>query len=71
MQTQLESLQNFGTTLGLDIHPDFTQDKRQTIKKYFASLNGISISPVLDYTQLNHFMLGWSNCMKHTATNKN
>ena len=64
MQTELESLQNFGDKLGMVIHEQFKEDKRKTIKTYFATLNNISISPMLDYEQLNHFLLGWYNSLK-------
>lgn len=61
MQTEIQSLQNFGDTLGLKIHQKFVQDRRATIKKYYATLNGSSVSPVLDFEQLNCFMIGWLN----------
>lgn len=56
---EIQSLQNFGDALNLQIHEKFSEDKRKTVKKYFATLNGISVSPVLDYEQLNCFMIGW------------
>lgn len=33
-------------------------DKRKTSKKYLALLNGTSISPTLDYENMNVFLLG-------------
>lgn len=68
MTTEHEYLQNFGTRLGLTIHEKFTEDKRRTVKRYFACLGTMSVSPVLDYEQLNYFMLGWNNSLKHTDT---
>ena len=65
MQTELQSLQNFGDALGLTIHEKFNEDKRRTVKKYFACLGTTSVSPVLDYEQLNYFMLGWSKSIKY------
>lgn len=56
---ELESLQNFADKLGLVVHQFNSVDKRKTKKKYFLVLDGVSISPVLDYTNLNHFMLGF------------
>lgn len=61
MTTELQALQNFGDSLGLIIHEKFTDDKRKTVKKYFAVLDGIGVSPVCDYDQLNFFMIGWKN----------
>ena len=46
--------------VGLVIHEKYQEDKRRTVNKYFATLDGISISPVLDYENLNHFILGFS-----------
>lgn len=61
---EIKSLQNFGDSLNLKIHQKFTQDKRKTVNKYFASRNGVSVSPELEYTQLNCFMIGWKNSIK-------
>lgn len=62
--SELESLQNAANNLNLKIYEKFTQDKRATIKKYFATQNGMCVSPVLEYTHLNYFLLGWSRCEK-------
>ena len=64
MQTEIESLQNAANDLGIVIHQKQYEDKRQKIKKYFAVIGKISISPVLDYGNMNHFLLGWRNCLK-------
>jgi hypothetical protein len=61
IENQTEALQNFATTLGLTVHIRYFEDKRKQ-PKYFLCLNSISISPVLDYNGLNHFMLGYSRC---------
>lgn len=61
---EMEALQNFGDSLNLKIHQKFTQDKRKTVNKYFACRNGVSVSPELEYDQLNCFMIGWKNSMK-------
>lgn len=57
---ELEALQNAATDIGLTIHEKFTTDKRQTLKRYFAQRGRETVSPVLDYEQLNHFLLGWN-----------
>lgn len=64
MQTEIESLQNAANDLGIVIHQKQYEDKRQKIKKYFATINGTTTSPVLDYENMNHFLLGWRNCLK-------
>ena len=57
--TKIQALQNAADHVGLIIHENFTQDKRKTTKRYFATLNGTCVSPVLEYENLNHFLLGW------------
>ena len=60
MNTELESLQNAANRIGLTIHKRFTDDKRKTVKMYFAQKGNETVSPTLDYEQLNHFLLGWT-----------
>ena len=64
MNTEKESLQNAANQVELLIHEKYQDDKRKTKKMYFATKNGFSVSPVLDYEQLNHFILGWIKCIK-------
>ena len=52
-----QSLQNFADKFGLQVHVFSFNDKRKK-SKYFLTKKGTSISPVLDYTELNCFMLG-------------
>ncbi len=74
---EIEALQNAGNNVGLVIHEKFQEDKRRTVNKYFATLDGISISPVLDYENLNYFILGYIkastiiNKQIHFRVNKN
>jgi len=66
--TEIISLQNLADKLSLTVHEKFTQDGRQTVKRYFASnKDGTSVSPVLTYIQLNCFLLGWLKCHRITA----
>ena len=62
--SQLQSLQNFGDQFNMKIVEYWTRDKRKTVKKYFATIKGTSVSPVLNYDQLNCFLIGWSNAQK-------
>lgn len=64
--TEHEALQNAANACELFVHQKHTQDKRNTIKKFFLTQNGITVSPVLDYENMNHFILGWLNCIKHS-----
>lgn len=64
MQTELESLQNAANYFrNLEVRQYHAEDKRKTMKRYFLVINdgqkpATTISPVLDYEQLNHFILG-------------
>ena len=61
--TELNALENavISSKLdGLTVHEKYTQDKRKSIKMYFLTLHGASISPVMDYENTNHFILGLS-----------
>lgn len=62
--TELQALQNAADRIGLIIHEYFTQDKRKSVKKYFAQRGQETISPVLDYEQLNYFLLGFIKASK-------
>lgn len=59
---ELQSLQNAAdaTNLeGIKVHEYLTNDKRKTTKKYFANVpNNGTISPILDYEQMNYFLHG-------------
>ena len=68
--TELEALQNAANDLGLTIHQKpFFEDKRKTVKKYFAQRGSNTVSPVLDFKNLNHFLLGWNNALKYSQKN--
>lgn len=62
--TELQALQNSADDLGLTVHQKYINDKRKTIGLYFANKGNETVSPVLDYEQLNHFLLGWRKCLK-------
>jgi hypothetical protein len=59
---ELQALQNAANSVklpGLGVKEKFTDDKRRTVRYFFLTLNGTSISPVLDYDNMNHFILGF------------
>lgn len=58
---ELEALQNAANDLEIHIMVKQDQDKRKTVNRYFAMYKSKSVSPVLDYEQMNHFLLGWRN----------
>lgn len=63
--SELQALQNavnFSNTTGLNVHEYATDDKRKTTKRYFLQLGSATISPVLDYEQMNCFLLGFNKC---------
>ncbi len=60
--TALEALQNMATHADsrIVVHVSPQEDKRRTVPKFFAQLGNKTISPVLEYGHLNHFLLGYS-----------
>jgi len=63
--SELQALQNATNGLnGLEVIEKQTQDKRKTVARFFASRNGATISPVLDYDQMNHFLLGYRKALQ-------
>jgi len=69
--TEIQALQNAANDLNLTIYEKQTQDKRKTVKLYFANRGNETVSPNLDYENLNHFLLGWRNCVKSINKAKN
>lgn len=66
---EIQSLQNALNSTeiqGLTIHEKIHEDKRRKVKKYFIQLNGTTYSPVLDYQNMNHFILGFLKALRHT-----
>ena len=70
--TQLEALNNALNYFGLKnviLHEKQYSDKRKKVSKFFLQQGSETISPVLDYNEMNHFILGMSTMQKLT-TNK-
>jgi hypothetical protein len=63
-QEKAQSLQNAADKLGLFVHIKHQTDKRKKTPLFFLTQNGVSISPVLDYSNMNHFILGYSKAVK-------
>lgn len=70
-EAETEALQNFATRLNLIVCRFWEEDKRKKTIKYFLAKDGQSISPQLNYEQLNIFMLGYSRCTELFKTMKN
>lgn len=69
--SELEALQNAVISTnypGLSIHEKPMEDRRKTTKKYFLNIGGSTISPVLDYENMNHFLLGFFKAKKMFQT---
>lgn len=63
---ELEALQNHVNNIrfeGLTINEKVRQDKRVG-RKYYLTIGQYSISPCLDYDQMNHFLLGFNKALK-------
>ena len=70
--TQLEALNNAVVSMnleGLEVLQYIQHDNRKKIGKFFLRLNGTSISPILDYNEMNHFILGMGTMQKLTINN--
>ena len=68
-KTQLEALNNALQYFGLkniNIHEKQYSDKRKKVSKFFLQQGAETISPVLDYNEMNHFILGMGAMQKLT-----
>ena len=57
---EIQALQNAADSVklpGLQIHAKIFEDKRKS-KKYFLQYGNRTLSPVLDYSNMNSFILG-------------
>ena len=68
-QQQMEALENalnsFGLT-NLTIYPKISEDKRLKTPKFFLNNGFQTISPVLDYENMNYFIMGMGESKKLT-----
>jgi hypothetical protein len=62
---ELQSLQNAADKCGLVVHEWYHNDRRKKIKHYYATKEGICISPSLGYEHLNFFLLGYIKATEH------
>jgi len=51
---------------GITVHSFQQQDKRRTVPMFFANIGTVTISPVLDCTALNCFLMGYSRAIRST-----
>lgn len=66
-EAQHEALNNAVRSTGiadLVVHYKFEHDGRKKVPKFFLMLGSSSISGVLDYKEMNHFILGFSKAIK-------
>ena len=62
---KLQYLRNAASSIeGLIVYERFFEDKRKTTKMYFLMFKGASISPTLDYKNMNHFLLGFTKAIE-------
>ena len=65
--TEHDALTNMVRGYNLTIHQYHKGDKRRKTRRYFAQKEGETISPILNYEALNHFLLGWRKAKLDTA----
>ena len=66
---QLEALNNALNYFGfknINLHEKQYSDKRKKVSKFFLQQGSETISPVLDYNEMNYFILGMSTMQKLT-----
>lgn len=63
--TELEALTNAANSysIHLRVFEAYQQDKRKNTKKYFLQYGNLTISPTLDFENMNHFILGFNKAM--------
>mgnify|MGYP000231557658 CR=1 FL=1 len=67
--TKIEALNNAVSYFGLKnviLHKKQYIDKRKKVSKFFLQYGAETISPVLDYNEMNHFILGMGTMQKLT-----
>ena len=67
--TQLEALNNAVSYFGFKniiLHEKQYSDKRKKVSKFFLQQGENRISPVLDYNEMNHFILGMGTMQRLT-----
>ena len=67
--TQLEALNNAVSYFGIKnviLHEKQYSDKRKKVSKFFLQQGENRISPVLDYNEMNHFILGMGTMQRLT-----
>ena len=67
--TKLEALNNAVSYFGLKnviLHEKQYSDKRKKVSKFFLQQGENRISPVLDYNEMNHFILGMGTMQRLT-----
>ena len=67
--TQLEALNNAVRYFGFKnviLHEKQYSDKRKKVNKFFLQQGENRISPILDYNDMNHFILGMGTMQRLT-----
>lgn len=70
--TQLDALNNALSYFGLkniNLHEKQYSDKRKRVSKFFLQQGAKTISPVLNYNEMNHFILGMMAMQELTNNN--
>ncbi len=65
-EIELQSLQNFADEFNAIVHVSISEDKRKS-PKFFLMVGGTSVSPKLDYNNMNSFLNGIYACKKYTG----
>jgi hypothetical protein len=62
VEQQLNALRMAANVAELVVHQKHQEDKRKKVPMFFANYFSETVSPVLNYNDLNYFILGWIKC---------
>lgn len=60
----LKNAVNYSQVENLEVHIWLDNDNRKKIPKFVLTHKKNTISPVLNYDKMNHFLLGFNKCIK-------
>lgn len=70
-ELQQQYLQNAADSIGAKIYQKhFYEDKRKKVPMFFANIGNETISPVLNYNDMNNFLHGWIRAKIYTGKYK-
>jgi hypothetical protein len=72
-QNEIQALENHlkaANNSKLKLHQYIVEDKRKTVNKYYIQLGKATISPALNYNDMNHFIFGMTRAKQIQSEQK-